>query len=111
MPSELRQIVFTNDESMAALQQFYQRSNQAFPKGRLENVAVSAANGCQLDCDIVDSNQMRDHVTVAGEKLAAALLLYCMTRKIPVPVAARKTLSMVNGQLALCITLPLSAES
>ncbi len=110
MPSELRQIIFTNDEAMAALQQLYQRSNQAFPKGRIENVSVSAANGCQIDCEVIDVSHVRDHVTVAGEKLAAALLLYCMTRKIPIPVAARKTLDIVNGQLALCITLPVSVE-
>jgi hypothetical protein len=106
MPSEQRQIIFTNDEAMASLQQFYQRSSQAFPKGRIENVGVSAANGCQIDCDVVDAGHVRDHVSIAGEKLAAALLLYCMTRKIPVPAAARKTLSIVNGQLALCINLP-----
>jgi hypothetical protein len=111
MPSELRQIIFTSDEAMAALRQFYQRSNQAFPKGRIENVGVSAANGCQLDCDVVDSNEIRDHVTVASEKLAAALLLYCKTRKIPVPVAARKTMNVVNGQLALCIALGESAKA
>jgi len=105
MPSELRQIIFTNDEALAALRQFYQRSNQAFPKGRVENIGVSAANGCQLDCDVVDDNEIRDHVSVASEKLAAALLLYCKTRKIPVPVAARKTMNLVNGQLALCIAL------
>lgn len=103
--------MFSNDEALAALQQLYQRSNQAFPKGRIENVTIGAANGCQLDCDVLDSNHVRDHLAVAGEKLAAALLLYCMTRKIPIPAAARKTLSVVNGQLALCITLPVEAES
>ena len=111
MPSELRQIIFSNDEAVTAIQQLYQRSNRSFPAGHIARVTVSAASGCQVDCDVVDDNNMRDRVTVGGEKLAAALLLYCMTRKIPVPAAAAKTLDVVNGQLALCISLPESVES
>lgn len=111
MPSELRQIIFSSDETVAAIRQLYQRSNRAFPAGHIAEVTISPAAGCQVDCDIEDEKNIHDRVTIAGEKLAAALLLYCMTRKIPVPVAAAKTLSIVNGQLALCITLPEKVES
>jgi hypothetical protein len=111
MPSELRQIIFSSDETVAAIRQLFQRSNRAFPEGHIAQVTVSPASGCQVDCEIEDDNKMRDRVTVAGEKLAAALLLYCMTRKIPVPAAAAKTLSVVNGHLALCISLHEKVES
>lgn len=110
MPSEMRQIIFSNDEAITAIQQLYQRSNRSFPNGHISQVKVSTDSGCQVDCDVLDDNNISDRITVSGEKLAAALLLYCMTRKIPVPAAAAKTLDIVNGQLALCIRLPESVE-
>jgi len=105
MPSELRQIIFTNEELVAAIQLLYQRSRQAFPRGRVWDITVSEDNGCQVDCDVVDTKNFRDRVTVSGEKLAAALILYCMTHKVPIPAAARKTLNIVNKQLALRVTI------
>jgi len=111
MPSETRQIIFSHDEVVAAIQQLYQRSHQVFPKGRIWDIAISEENGCQVDCDIVDSHNVRDRVTVAGAKLAAALILFCITRKVPLPANAQKALSVVNNHLALRVTLGEPVES
>jgi hypothetical protein len=111
MPSETRQIIFTNEEVVAAIQLLYQRSHQSFPKGRIWDIAVSEDNGCQVDCDVIDTNNVRERVTVAGAKLAAALILFCITRKVPLPAASKKALSVVNNHLALCVTLGEAVES
>ena len=111
MPSETRQIIFSSEEIVAAIQQLYVRSHQAFPRGRVWDVTVSEENGCQVDCDIIDTNNMRDRVTVAGAKLAAALILFCITRKVPIPAAAKKSLAVINNHLALCVTLGAPAET
>ena len=106
MPSEVRQILFANSEVLSAIQMLYRRSYQAFPIGTPENIVISEDNSCQFACDVVDEESFREHVAVAGEKLAAALILFCMSRKIPIPATAHKRLSIVRGQLALGITLP-----
>jgi len=106
MPSETRQLVFANGEVLAAIQQLYQRANKHFPEGRVENIMIGEQNGCQFDCDVVDKIDFRERLVVGGEKLAAALILFCMSRKIPMPAAAHKRLSVVRGQLALNIVLP-----
>lgn len=111
MPSETRQIIFSNDEVVAAIQQLYLRFHQAFPKGSIWDVTISEDHGCQVDCDIMDSNNFRERVTVNGEKLAAALILFCITRKVPLPAAAPKTLSIVNKHLALRVVLGEAVES
>ena len=111
MPSEMRQIIFTNDEVVAAIQQLYQRSHQAFPKGRIWDIAISEDHGCQVDCDVIDQKNFRERVTVSGEKLAAALILFCITRKVPIPAAAKKTLTIVNKQLALQVLLGEAVET
>jgi len=48
---------------------------------------------------------------VAGAKLAAALILFCITRKVPLPANAQKALSVVNNHLALRVTLGEPVES
>jgi len=111
MPIEKRQIVFTEDEIVVAIQQLYQKSNQSFPQGRIERVVIQVENGCSVACDIMDDNNYRDHVSVAGEKLAAALILFCKTRKIPIPAPARKKLGVANNQLALWITLGAASDA
>jgi hypothetical protein len=111
MPSESRQIVFANDEVLAAIQLFFQRSRQSFPPGRVWDVTITEVNGCQVDFDIIDANNIRERVTVAGARLAAALILFCMNRKVPIPAAAQKTLAVLNHHLALCVSLGESAET
>lgn len=113
MPSELRKIVFANDEVLAAIQLLFQRSRQSFPQGRVWDITISEENGCQVDFDIIDAHNIRERVTVAGAKLAAALILFCMNRKVPIPAAAQKTLAVMNHHLALCVTLgePVETDS
>ena len=106
MATEERRIIFTDAEVVAAVQALYQRAKQAFPPGNVWNVSISEDNGCQVDCDVVDAKGHRDRVTVAGERLAAALILFCMQHKIPLPARAQKGLVIMQGQLALHILIP-----
>ena len=106
MPTEERRIIFTNEEVVGAIQALYHRAKEVFPPGNIWNVAISEDNGCQIDCDVVDGKGRRDRVTLAGERLAAALILHCILNKIPLPAKAQKALTLVHGKLALNITLP-----
>jgi len=106
MPTEERRILFSDEEVVTAVKALYQRAKESFPPGNVWNVAISEDNGCQIDCDVVDAKGRRDRVSVAGERLAAALILHCITHKIPLPAKAQKALVIVQGKLALSITLP-----
>ncbi len=106
MPSEKREIIFRNDKVLAAIRQLHQRANQAFPDGTVENITVRAEGGGHFDCDVVSNKGFRERVIVGGEKLAAALILFCISRRIAIPAAAQKRLSVIDGQLALSVILP-----
>ncbi len=108
MPAEKRQVIFANDEVLAAVRQLYLRANQSFPNGAIEDVTIGEEGGCRFACNVVTNNSFRERVTVGEEKLAAALILYCKSRHIPIPTAAQKSLIVVDGELALNITLPAS---
>lgn len=44
---------------------------------------------------------------IAGEKLLAALILFCHSKKIPLPARGAKALCVLNGRLAVLVQLPL----
>jgi hypothetical protein len=106
MTTEERRIIFSDEEVVGAVKALYHRAKETFPPGNVWNVAISEDNGCQIDCDVVDAKGRRDRVTVAGERLAAALILHCIMHKVPLPAKAQKALTIVQGKLALNITLP-----
>jgi hypothetical protein len=106
MPTEERRIIFTNEEVVGAVQALYHRAKEVFPPGNVWNIAISEDNGCQIDCDVVDGKGRRDRITLAGERLAAALILHCILHKIPLPAKAQQSLTIVHGNLALNIILP-----
>lgn len=105
MPFEKREIIFSNDEVLAAVRQFYQRLNQPFPAGSVTDIAVTRTDEAeyQFACDVTASNGYRDRLTIGGERLGAALLLYCISRHIPIPAGARKRMRLANGQLSLSL--------
>lgn len=103
MPFEKREIIFSNDEVLAAIRQFYARSNQSFPAGTINNISVTRANDAeyQFAFDVTSGHNYRERLAIGGEKLGAALLLYCISRHIPIPAAAQKRMALADGQLAL----------
>jgi hypothetical protein len=105
MPLDLRRIAFSQQEILAAIQQFHMRTNRPFPTGNVENASVEMVETqCAFSCDVV-RNGYREQVRLAGEALAAALIFYCISRKIPVPAKATKRLEITDGKLALVIRL------
>jgi hypothetical protein len=44
---------------------------------------------------------------VAGEKLLASLILFCHSKRIPLPVRGTKELCVLHGKLAVVVQLPM----
>ena len=106
MPLDTRRILFSEEEVIVAIRQFYDRKGKSFPIGIVENTTIIEKPECTFQCDIVrDNNQ--EQVVVAGAALAAALIAYCISRRIPLPAKADKTLAISQGQLVLAINMPI----
>lgn len=100
MPSEIRHLIFTEDEVMVALRLF-QEQRQGIPIGPGMNVSYLA------DPDVSAEMRCSDGVTrdFDSAQIAAALMLQCNRDGIVLPKAATKALSLADGQMLLTLEL------
>lgn len=75
-------------------------------------------SGSVLDCVILEKPNIHAMIDMAcdpdghkltltfeSEELAAALILFCINRKIPLPADAIKILQLFDGELGLVVTI------
>jgi hypothetical protein len=96
MPSEVRQLLFRSREIILAVTEYYYRRGLALPVGTAARVSIIDDQGVGallgIDADTGESVE----IPIPGDTLLAALILYCINRKIPLPVEADKTLRRVQ---------------
>lgn len=102
MPSELRRIIFSHGELRSALDDYFAGRQTPLPLGLITNVRMEGSDqGIILVAMANDNDQAM--ITLAPEQVAAALLKYCRTSRIPVPKNASKSLAISGDTLALDI--------
>jgi hypothetical protein len=117
MPSEIRHILFQPPEVVAALGAYFRRVGRAVPPGVIIQCGPEQMNKdapARFRMTIEDERPLANPVrpsgdaaqciTVDGADLAAALILYCRSHKIPLPANASKSLEILGGQLCLAFT-------
>ncbi|HYD98682.1 MAG TPA: hypothetical protein VEH84_04820 [Alphaproteobacteria bacterium] len=102
---ELRCIVFTDREVITAITERRRRMREALPSGTVIGARYAEADGLQTTLVIVDDHGRDLSIPVPEPEVAAALLAYCMGRKVPLPADADKVLYLINGALTLMITM------
>jgi len=106
MPSEQRQITFSDAEVAAAAQRFVRKRDK-----KLHGVAVRhvkpIANGDALDGVHVVGDNGIERVTLdlGLAELTAALLSDCFSKKIPLPRSADKQIQFTRGQFVLVLNI------
>ena len=103
---ELRCLVFTEQEVVKAVLDRRRKVRAALPSGTVRGVVYT------MDHDVVcttiritDDHGADQSMTLGAPEVAAALVGYCMGRKVPLPVDADKCLHLINGALTLMITM------
>ncbi|SMH55318.1 hypothetical protein [Azospirillum agricola] len=102
---ELRCLVFTEPEVIKAVLDRRQRLREPLPTGTVKGVGHRHGNGVETILTIVsDAGESRE-LLLSETEVAAAMVAYCMGRRIPLPVASDKALHLINGALTLMITM------
>lgn len=102
---ELRCLVFTDQEVAKAVLDRRRRMREPLPQGAVGKVAYRDENGIETTIQVT-GDAGDDHSMVLGEaEVAAALVAYCMNRRIPLPVESDKMLYLINDSLTLMITM------
>ncbi|WP_158045918.1 hypothetical protein [Skermanella pratensis] len=102
---ELRCIVFTEREVVGAVIDRRRKRGEALPAGTVESVTFKTGEGVETAMEIKDDYGKVTTVNLPEAEVAAALIGFCMGRKIPLPVDAEKTLYVIKDAATLIITM------
>ena len=104
MTTEVRQIFFQQTEVCAAIQDYRRRRNEPLPTGSI--MGITFGNQPDINATLKIQAQSDDSlisVILPSEALAAALILFCINRKIPLPAKAQKKLQRIDDSVGLLI--------
>ncbi|MEI7609320.1 MAG: hypothetical protein WCJ64_18220, partial [Rhodospirillaceae bacterium] len=103
---EFRCIIFTEHEVLTAVVERRRRAREKLPVGTILDVTYDAAdkNAVNTNIRIVDDYGKVELVTVRTPEVAAALVEYCLNRKIPMPSGSKKWLELIGAELTLLMT-------
>jgi len=103
MPTEIRRIIFEDAEVIGAIRGLFDRLSITLPRGTIIGLSFVDEGGGRADLVIADDDGQRQVLSVDREKLAAALILFCRSKKIPIPKDSTKIFKQLNGKLALVV--------
>lgn len=93
MPVEYRFIVFRPNEAAQALSQFARRNGRKVPKGKPINAEPVTTTDPPSGHLVLESDDAKEtQIAFKSEEVVAALILHCLTTKIPLPQNSEKVL-------------------
>jgi len=110
VPSELRHITFRPVEIVVAVREYRRRMRRPLPSGFLRAFRIDGDVGgegpLQATFEISpDGSAQRQVVALNEAELAAALILFCIDRKIPLPASGSKGLRRSSDGVTLVVTV------
>jgi hypothetical protein len=102
---ELRCIVFTERELINAIVGRRRKRGEELPQGTVESVKFQTGETIETVMQIKDDYAKVTSLVLPEAEVAAALIGFCMSRKIPLPVEAEKTLHVIKDAATLIITM------
>jgi hypothetical protein len=105
MPGEVRLIIFDRLEVLSALTEYRRRRGKPLPPSDHVEVSIRSKPRILVDLAVVpEGKQAPIELVFDGEELAAALIMFCIDRKIPMPAAGvSKSIRLVDDSIALQI--------
>lgn len=102
MPSEVRQITFANNELRSALDDYLLRRNLPLPPGTISCMRWGGSDHAHIVFQVNDAmSDKSENATVATRHVGAAILRYCLVKRIPLPRNSRKLLAISGDNLML----------
>ncbi len=112
MPGEVRHIKFNEVEVLRALTEYRKRRSQPLPSSEDVEVTIRDKPKFLVTLAIVpEGKQIPLEFVFEGEELAAAPIMFCIDRKIPMPATGvSKTIQMYGDSIALQILKDVTRE-
>jgi len=111
VPSEYRQVLFSNNEVIEALYEHNQVAEAKLPRGMIVSCTPVAEVDVAVRLELVDQESGETQVaSLSPELVCAALLRYCMKLHIPMPRGAAKTIQIHGDDVALNVRIKSRAK-
>ena len=106
MVTEIRHLIFENEEVQQALTDFQRHRKKPLPPGIVMELKFWAKPevGCSMEWIPIGQRERRSRVFSADE-LGAALIHHCISQKIPLPAKSPKVLQVFGGSIGLTVTV------
>jgi len=102
MPTEMRRIVFSNEELMNAINFFNSPGVPKLPEGVITAVSVDPDNKANIVLKFISYNRDEErNIVVSVANLGAVLISYCIKNKIPMSKKASKSLKIIGDNVSL----------
>ncbi|MEI8393362.1 MAG: hypothetical protein WCF85_01405 [Rhodospirillaceae bacterium] len=104
---ELRCLVFTEQEVAAAVVERRRRLREPMPDGTIQRLSYRSdeAGAVIVTLHVLKDNGQDSELFIPTSETTAALVNFCMSRKIPMPVDSDKYLQVVKDGLTMMITM------
>ena len=112
MITEIRQLIFPEDDLVRALLNLRRKRGTPMSSGSVLRVDVHTASNQDVSVNLKVAHDDRTGNTdypFAKEEIAAALIMYCIDERIPMPVKANKSVHLVGQNVALVLTINLKS--
>ena len=110
MITEIRHLLFQDDDLIRALVVYKQKRNESLPPGSIIGFKVEE-NQQIIRCILKIGSDKCDgkvNFSFEHEEIREALILYCLYKKIPLPAKIQKDLRMFGDRVGLFLALNLS---
>ncbi|WP_245986388.1 hypothetical protein [Azospirillum thermophilum] len=97
--------MFTDQEVVHAVIDRRRRMREKLPQGTVGKVTYQIDGGVRTTIQVTNDDGTDESMALGEAEVAAALVSYCMNRKIPLPVDSDKQLHVINENLTLLITM------
>jgi len=103
---EIRFVLFTDAEVVSSLVEFRRARRDPLPPGAVRGLErVIDKDNIKVILHISADNGNRVAVEFDKSGLAAALVLFCINRKVPLPASAEKDVQILEGMISLQLSL------
>ncbi len=110
MITEIRHLLFQNEDLMRALIEYKKKRNEPLPPGNIIDFKIEG-NQQIIRCILkIYSDKCGETIDFSfeHEEIREALIMYCLYKKIPLPAKIQKDLRMFGDRVGLFIALNLS---
>lgn len=104
MVTEIRHVMFTNEEVTTAIRSYCIGAGRTLPAHPVFVVDEGPRPYVRVTSQ-TDRNQPENSASFVGEALIAPLLLFCHSKKIPLPLLGAKGITTIGGKLTLIVKL------